>query len=179
MFDSIRGSTYLDMSKEYDEYLDMHINAVKKCYNIIWGGTLEEHDSSKYSEEEYKAYDDYFYGNSLRKSDVSKAIEMYKIDKVFDYAWLHHLHNNPHHWQFWLLPNDDGTVEALDIPKKYIKEMVADWAAFSYINNNAQGLLDWYSSNREKQKMSYLTRRRVDKAVGLAYHKLKEYLDNN
>lgn len=166
------------MSKEYDEYLDTHINAVKYCYKLLWGKELEEHDSSKYSKEEYKAYDDYFYGKSNRTSDVSKAIEMLKVDKAFDYAWLHHLHNNPHHWQYWVLNNDDGTKEALDIPKEYIKQMIADWASFSWINKNPQSIIDWYGEHREKQIMTYRTRKLVDKYVEYAYNKLKEDLEN-
>lgn len=166
------------MSKEYDEYLTTHIENVKKCHELIFGEKLEEHDSSKYSDEEYNAYDNYFYGKSKRKGDVAKAIEAYRIDRAFDYAWIHHIHNNPHHWQYWVLIHDDGGRKALDIPERYIKEMISDWAAFSYLNKNPQGILDWYASNREKQTMTFRTRVKVDEYVELAYEKLKEFFSN-
>ena len=74
------------MSKAYDKYLEDHINAVKQAAHWIYQHCDKKklgeiiptafhwekgkgryplfvnHDSSKYSEAEYKAYDDYFYG---------------------------------------------------------------------------------------------------------------------
>lgn len=166
------------MSKQYNNYLDIHINNVKKCHEIIFGEPLEEHDSSKYSNEEYKAYDAYFYGQSKLKSDASKAIENVRIDKAFDYAWLHHIHNNPHHWQYWVLIQDDGTTKPIDIPEKHIREMIADWSSFAYLNKRPEDLIEWYASHREKQRMTYRTRKQVDKYVELAYEKLKEFFEN-
>ena len=152
------------MSEAYDIYLNEHIGAVQFLYKEFWGEELDhKHDESKYSKEEYDAYDAYFYPKPLtNKSEASKYLRNLKIDRDFDYAWLHHLHNNPHHWQYWVLNNDDGTKTALDMPLKYIKEMLADWAAFSYIQGENK-LIEWYNNNRDKQVMSKLTRERVKK----------------
>ena len=86
------------MSVEYNTYITEHVDNVQKAYfwlrdhNIIKDLNLYDqinvHDLSKYSNEEYKAYDDYFYGNK------TKAVK-----NAFNYAWLHHIHHNPHHWQ--------------------------------------------------------------------------------
>lgn len=165
------------MSKQYDDYLETHIANVKKCHEIIFGEKLESHDDSKYFEE-YKAYDHYFYPLPYSGNSKAKAVHDIIVEREFDYAWLHHIHNNHHHWQHWILPQDDGTIKALDIPKKYIKEMIADWASFSFLKEDPDSLISWYASNREKQKMSYRTRRLVDKYVELAYDKLKEYFEN-
>ena len=55
--------------------------------------------------EEYFAYATYFYGKKTSQ-----------VEKNFDYAWLHHQKENPHHWQYWLLHNDDEGLVALEIP---------------------------------------------------------------
>ena len=91
------------MSAKYNEYLSEHIANVKKAYFWLKNHAIIDlkefepyflkqlniHDLSKYSEEEYKAYDLYFYGTKTEK-----------VKKDFDYAWLHHIHENPHHWQY-------------------------------------------------------------------------------
>ena len=59
------------MSKAYTEYIVAHRENVKKAYDWLKShkiikGNLEkqimQHDASKYSDEEYDAYDKYFYG---------------------------------------------------------------------------------------------------------------------
>lgn len=82
----------------------------------ICDGIIRRHDESKSSAEEYGPYVDYFYG--ARDSET---------DERFNRAWLHHIHQNPHHWQHWVLSQDDGSEECLDMPYWYIVEMVADW----------------------------------------------------
>lgn len=72
------------------------------------------HDMSKFLPREYIPYAKYFYGNDTDR-------------KSFSIAWLKHQKINPHHWQYWILINDSGTTDYLDIPDKYIKEMICDW----------------------------------------------------
>lgn len=146
------------MSKEYDEYLSKHVDGVLNAadwmfrnLNVFDGMTDEEawafrnavsyHDGSKYLPEEYDAYDAYFYGE--------------KDDDAFNRAWLHHIHNNPHHWQHWLLMNDDGKyrdpdkVIALEMPRVYALEMVADWWSFSWRSGNLNEVFGWYEEHRD------------------------------
>lgn len=155
------------MSYDYDLYLKEHIGAVTK--GLIWmmdhqvisgpkaSLALEnagKHDESKYTQEEYKAYDDYFYGGN-RSFDVKRA---------FDYAWLHHQHHNPHHWQYWVLTNDDekdGTV-ALEMPEEYVYEMIADWWTFSWRNDSLLEIFDWYEEHRNRMILHKKTRKLVE-----------------
>ncbi len=159
------------MSKQYDEYLREHIGGVRKAaqwmkdnlaitkelsrkecvkfdYNVI------RHDFSKYDSEEYDAYDAYFYGD--------KDVE------AFNRAWLHHIHNNPHHWQHWLLMNDDGKyrdpdkVIPLEMPKVYALEMVADWWSFSWRSGNLTEMFDWYEEHKDNIILHPNTRRYVE-----------------
>lgn len=157
------------MSIEYDQYLTEHISNVQKA--LQWMRTflpgsiidneamtkaelnVEQHDKSKYSTDEYDAYDKYFYGGN----------RSFEVTNNFNYAWLHHIHNNPHHWQYWVLMNDDAEegTQALEMPLEYIYEMIADWWSFSWKNSNLMEIYDWYKDHEKTMKLAPLTRRHV------------------
>lgn len=165
------------MSKDdqYKEYLSNHIQNVKNGYewlkltilpNIdidlsITDKLIKYHDSSKYSIEEFDSYRDYFYDEQTDE-----------VKRRFDYAWLHHIHNNPHHWKYWLLQEDDGDLKALDIPIQYIIEMICDWWAFSWNKNDLFEIFKWYENNRDKQNLSIRTREVVETIL----HEMKTQL---
>ena len=177
------------MSAAYDKYLEEHISGVKKAYewlkkhmpdefegvDNVKNWDIGEHDKSKYGEEEYEAYDAYFYGNKTSK-----------VMKEFDVAWLHHIHNNPHHWQYWILFEDDpDTVSAgvvihhdykcLEIPKHYILEMISDWWSFSWKTGNLFEIFDWYENHRGTIHMNQKSRDDVERILG----KIRQELQKN
>ena len=126
------------MSKAYTQYIVEHCANVKKAYEWLvdhkiikdeFIHRIQAHDISKYSDEEYDAYDKYFYGKQ------GKTIE---IKDAFNFAWLHHIHANPHHWQHWVLINDDDGTKALEIPEEYVIEMICDWWSFSHKTENLE-----------------------------------------
>lgn len=144
------------MSVEYDNYIREHRDNLKRGLEWLkeWHQEhpgfdeaitealliADSHDESKYSKEEYDAYDTYFYGGE-RTPEVQEA---------FDRAWLHHQHVNPHHWQHWVLVNDDpeeGT-RALEMSLPYIFEMIADWWTFSWRAGNLMEIFPWYMAHR-------------------------------
>lgn len=166
------------MSLEYDDYLQQHINNVVNAYewlvrningasmfgvsqNYIW-----DHDNSKFTSDEYDPYDEYFYCDQ-------KTTE---IKSNFNYAWLHHIHNNKHHWQYWVLINDDPEegIIALDIPYKYLLEMIADWWSFSWKSGNLYEIFDWYDSRKDHMILSKNTREAVEEILA----EMKEKLDS-
>lgn len=160
------------MSYLYDEYLHDHVKGVRDALGwmiehgiapigVIDLTEVEDHDKSKYGEKEYKAYDDYFYGNKS-----SKVVE------AFNYAWLHHIHHNKHHWQHWVLKHDDEPEEPLEIPEKYVYEMIADWWSFSWKSKNLYEIFDWY----EKHKGMVL-HEKTRKLVERTLEKIKNELD--
>ena len=162
------------MSKDYTNYSIEHCENVRKAYDwlvdhkIIKNEFLMHivhHDLSKWQDEEYKAYDKYFYGKE-KTTDVKDA---------FNYAWLHHIHNNPHHWQHWVLINDDpkeGEI-VLDMPYNYIIEMVCDWWAFSWNKENLNEIFTWYDEHKSYMKLSDKTRSTVENIL----NKMKERLE--
>ncbi len=163
------------MSSEYNRYLSKHIENVKKGYKwliehfpdirtamIGSDYIFENHDNSKYYIDEYDAYDHYFYGN-----------KSYENVKNFKYAWLHHIHNNPHHWQYWVLQNDDDGEEILEMPYHYIVEMICDWWSFSWLNENLYEIFDWYEKHKSAMKLAEKTRKTVEDILS----KIKAELD--
>lgn len=165
------------MSLNYDLYLQEHKENVAKAFYWIHEnlpqlldncsfGALEQqicyhHDASKTEVDEYIPYDKYFYGGN----------RSYAVVQDFNYAWLFHLHRNPHHWQFYVLTNDDpkeGTI-ALDMPYNYIIEMICDWWAFSHVKGDLREIFKWYDEHKDYMKLSNKTRKAVNdilKAIG-------------
>lgn len=152
------------MSKQYDNYLLQHIGDVTKAlmwmndHDFIDEDTMDvakrhvrQHDKSKYFVQEYVPYDNYFYGD--RTDEVKEA---------FDFAWLHHIHNNPHHWQYWVLVRDEGTFHGLEMPKEYVYEMIADWWSFSWKSGNLYDIFEWYATHGPKMILHPNTRKLVD-----------------
>lgn len=195
------------MSLEYDVYLKKHIECVRHaCSWIINNLALEDlnsifpdistnaivnlvnlHDHSKVSEEEYNAYDEYFYKGGQ---------DSFEGKRKFDQAWLHHIHNNPHHWQYWVLIHDDGPIDApngnklmaLDMPDEYILEMICDWWSFSWAKHldkmrdlseydidhlyGLDEIFTWYDDHKAKMILSNKTREKVERLLDLIQAKL-------
>lgn len=144
------------MSLKYNEYLHEHCSGVRQGLQWMADNLIgldqdsldkarfnaEVHDNSKMQPEEYKAYDDYFYGGNQTS----------KVKEAFDYAWLHHIRNNPHHWQYWVLINDDADegTRALEMPLEYVYEMIADWWSFSWKKGNLMEIFDWYDDHKKR-----------------------------
>ena len=171
------------MSIEYDNYLKQHRGNVYRAYEWIRDNIPEvlkpdeyydyetqimlDHDKSKNDAEEYRAYDRYFYGRNRSSYVVSD----------FNYAWLRHIHQNPHHWQYWVLINDDpdeGEI-CLDMPHNYIVEMICDWWAFSWAKGNLYEIFSWYEDHKDYMKLSEKTRDTVEDILT----KTKDKLDTN
>lgn len=156
------------MSKEYDAYLEKHKENVRRGYiwlktNLpnLFNGNLDgswetdfNHDSSKYNPDEYAAYDAYFYGGN----------RSYAVVNAFNRAWLLHIHRNPHHWQHWILINDDSSEGEvlLEMPYNYIIEMICDWWSFSWQKGNLSEIFDWYDEHQKYIKLAPNTRKTVE-----------------
>ena len=170
------------MSALYNEYLIEHKSNVLKGFDwlsknlpdIFINDQIKSrcewlcanaHDQSKYDKEEYDAYDKYFYGN-----------RSYEVVQNFNYAWLQHIHKNPHHWQHWILINDDSYlgIVALEIPLNYIIEMICDWWSFSWRSGNLYEIFDWYAKHRDGMQMNDTSRKIVEDIL----NKIRTKLDD-
>lgn len=156
------------MSVEYDNYIREHKENLMKGLEwmqqnlpeslidheamVLALSNAEGHDQSKYSKEEYPAYDAYFYSGNK----TAKVVE------EFNYAWLHHIHHNPHHWQYWVLLEDDPAIgsfgKCLEMPMEYIYEMIADWWTFSWRAGNLMDIFNWYETHKDTMKLGVKTK---------------------
>lgn len=174
------------MREQYDAYLRTHIENVLSALHWIIDEApqilnlapsnledytadslceqLAQHDVSKYSDFEYWQYCEYFYGE--KKTDLVK--------QGFDLAWLHHQHNNPHHWQHWLLREDDGGMKALEMPFNYVVEMICDWWSFSWTKGELTEIFNWYKDNKPKMQLHKNTEKLVEEILDI----LKKSLEN-
>ena len=166
------------MSVQYDNYLTEHKENVAKGFRWLQENIPEviedgfewqicfNHDASKTDPEEYDAYDAYFYGNN----------RSYSVVQNFNKAWLRHIHNNPHHWQHWILINDEpkeGMV-VIDMPYIYVVEMICDWWSFSWKKGDLNEIFGWYEDRKDYMKLSADTRRSVEYILGKMKDKLEE-----
>lgn len=166
------------MSVEYELYLERHRANVYKGFVWIQENLPEvladediewqikfDHDSSKNEPDEYEAYDRYFYGNNIS----------YQVVQDFKQAWLLHIHRNPHHWQHWVLINDEpeeGEI-VLEMPYNYILEMVCDWWAFSWEKGDLTEIFKWYNEHRDYMKLHPNTRKNVEDILSQIHDKLE------
>lgn len=165
-------------NKDYDQYITQHIANVMAGYEWFeknlpevldqiedkkaFKKQLAAHDKSKYSEEEYQPYVDYFYGEKKTKA----------VKEAFNYAWNHHQHENPHHWQYWVLVNDDDGTIALEMPYNYIVEMILDWWTFSWLSGELSEVFHWYNDHKARMILGEKTKKTVEEILD----KMKEKL---
>jgi len=102
------------------------------------------HDLSKLLPSEWFPYVETFYGEEPTNA-VDKVIRVAK----FDAAWLKHIHRNKHHWQHWILHEDCGDLTLIPMPKKYVKEMLADWRGAGRAKGFEE-ITTWYKKNYYK-----------------------------
>lgn len=160
---------YNDTSKniEYERYISTHVSNVQKAfkehgkelcelldanYDFVYSRLLR-HDESKTSCTEFLPYRMKFY--PVNGETVS--------EQVFNRAWLHHIHNNDHHPEHWIIPTAKGNT-VLDMPVECIVEMLCDWQSFKYAGKgNAYDF--YYKVDKKEGLLSDRTRRLVELAL--------------
>jgi hypothetical protein len=156
--------------KNLHYFLKHKYYVAKECfrYGEYWLGIT--HDISKLSPYEFFAYAHSFYTKPFPderwhgdvRNQIPYSLTESGVREAFDKAWLHHQNVNKHHWQYWLLKRDDGSIEALEMPIKYVKEMVSDWIGAGIAIKGKKDIQDWYKKNKEKMILHPRTRRWVE-----------------
>lgn len=116
------------------------------------------HDRSKFLPSEWIPYAHTFY--------ASNGDSQYKETPEFNQAWLIHQHRNPHHWQYWVLRQDNGPDIALEMPRRYALEMISDWMGAGRAITGEWDVVGWYNRNHTKMKLHPRTRALVEDAIG-------------
>ena len=116
-----------------------------------------KHDISKFFPSEWFPYANFFYGSAPKAQRDSTGY--YKPtdtgDQAFDFAWLLHQKCNNHHWQWWILPEDEGGFKVLKMDDKAVYEMTCDWCGASKAQGHGgwEGVFVWYEANAHKMRL--------------------------
>lgn len=124
------------------------------------------HDWTKFLLSEFVPYARHFYGNYPDRHENAWVSAYYtgptkqSVKCQFDEAWLHHQKRNKHHWQYWVLIEDDSGImgrKGLPMPDRYRCEMLADWrgAGRAYGNPDTKA---WYLKHRDRMLLHSETR---------------------
>jgi len=165
---NMHGIEKIKMIRQYCDYLERHLNDVKRAWEIIQKACthekfisddydfwtthymIEHHDMSKFSKDEFVQYAEWFFGKYGKNYDFwddgSAGVETNEVNRnQMDSAWKHHTDNNAHHWQHWTkLP--DGDNQCL-----HIICMIADWMAMSMeLGDSAE---DYYKNNKHEMNL--------------------------
>lgn len=106
------------------------------------------HDMSKFRRDEWIPYVHHFY------SPVDNTSE-------FEAAWNKHCQRNAHHWEFWVWKLYHRR-KALEIPREYLLEMVADWAAMGYgLTGDWGNIWDWWQKTNHTMQLHPNTRKAI------------------
>ena len=125
------------------------------------------HDWTKLLPCEWFPYTQYFYGNFPKQKDTEYAA-------AFERAWLHHIHWNKHHWQYWLLIDDPSSgqqMKALEMPEKYVREMVVDWFGAGKAIMHSWDISDWWEKHKAGIILHPQTQTRVEQLLGMEIQK--------
>ena len=127
----------------------------KLCFKcgLYWQGLT--HDLSKYSPVEFINGVKFYTGKA---SPHLGEREAYGYSK----AWLNHKGRNKHHGEYWQDIGSDGFTHPIDMPKKYLIEMVCDRVAASMIylgeNYTDKAPLEYYQNHKDENQFSDYTR---------------------
>ena len=169
---------YTNEETQYMKYIKDHISRVKKSFDErgpmlqrVMNLTHEEmsdlaarvakHDDSKFSNEEFPQYRNWFY----------PAENEMKNDSDFAKAWEHHYKTNDHHPEYWVV---NGVAN--EMSRVAVAEMILDWEAMSRtFGGNPRS---WYATSKSKFVFNPKTEFLVDRALNILYREddnLKEY----
>lgn len=147
---------------------------------LLWRGII--HDWSKFLPSEWRPYAQYFYGDNSKeyfehggwKGEVFGHYGIYAGER-FNIAWNHHQKRNDHHWQYWVLMQDDGGEILMPMPDVCRKEMLADWIGAGKALGKPK-TWEWYEANKSKIKLREETRLWVEEQLEAmkVYHRQYE-----
>lgn len=138
-----RGYNREILEKQYANVMQ-HVEAVQEAGEKLGVSAeqLEVHDLSKFSREEFGGYAMHFQGGGAPQE--------------FARAWLHHIHHNPHHWQYWIFPDGytpkDTNIQSgvVEMPSNYALEMIADWMGASMVYAHTDDMTQWLKGTISK-----------------------------
>jgi adenosyl cobinamide kinase/adenosyl cobinamide phosphate guanylyltransferase len=169
---------YTESKEAYMNYINDHKANVQQAWNTFKenvGGykylsndfivnqidyKIKNHDSSKYSDEEFDPYRQKWYTADDEEIDYDKYSE----------AWNHHKAVNPHHWEHWYNTATKSYEEATYGEAErfvYLVEMLCDWIAMGM--NGGLDAKVWYNENKNIIQLKDNEREMVEDMLVLFY----------
>lgn len=134
----------------------------------VWRAIV--HDWTKFTPSEWTPYVHSFYnpdGSRKNPKTQNTTLEVSKLGDDFRVAWNSHQKHNHHHWQYWVLINDEDGIQPLEMPETYVREMMADWEGAGLAITGVADNKDWYVRNKEKFIFHPKTRYVIEIFLGL------------
>jgi len=134
------------------------------------------HDMHKFRKFPFITYAKHFYGGKQIKGNSKTGYSKPTTDlddPDFDKAWLFHQKTQLHHWQFWVLMEENGNVKILPMDECYWKEMIADWYGASIstgksnFSNYKENTKLWYLDHMDNIKLNGFTKTLVEIELGV------------
>jgi hypothetical protein len=155
---------------KYLKYVFLHKWFVLlECWKLglIWQGIV--HDLSKLRLDELRPYARYFYGDIKKSRDETGYYKPTDTgDAAFDFAWLLHQKRNPHHWQWWILPEDEGGLKILPMQRRYVLEMICDWRGAGRAQGHGDDTIEWYRKHRHVMQLHSDTQQTIERLLGIS-----------
>ena len=142
-------------------------------WRLLWRAI--KHDWHKFTPAEWGPYVDYFYKEFPKFAEVGVFHKEMLWDKYtqewaqdrFDRAWLNHQHKGDHHWQHWVLREDDGSTKVVKMPFIAMLEMICDWRGAGKAIHGRDEVAEWYTANKDKMILHPSTRHDVEIGIGI------------
>jgi len=143
----------------------------------LWRAVI--HDWSKLTPAEFLPYAQNWFWTKEQKNDetiregglvgnIYEAIPFGKlISDRYTVALNHHFHNNPHHWDYWVVHKVGEKPWGLPMPETYVREMLADWKGAGLAKNDKNDVVAWYKKNGRGFIIRDETRILIEKLLGI------------
>lgn len=155
----------------------------KNCFKcgLVWQGLT--HDLSKFSPSEFWRGAKYYQGV---RSPQAKERELFGYSS----AWLHHKGRNKHHFEYWTDVSPTGEAVCVEMPPKYLAEMICDRIAASKVYKGKAYTnacpLEYYLSRKDKvamhkntaEKLKYFLTLLAEKGEKETFKQLKIFVKN-
>lgn len=173
-----------EQQQVYMDYLENHINGVKKAYQKYFVSLLNP-ESPLYSkginialftrqelcdairniqdaidhhdDSKYSDYEFEPYRQHWDPTEEEKAADQDikdEIEERYQDAWVHHYTNNDHHPMFWY---NSETKQMEDMPLPAIVHMICDWESFE---NRDRSTIDWWNTKAVEER-KYMTEKTI------------------
>lgn len=153
--------TKLNIYFKYFKYLCAHKYYVMiECFKLHLFIHAFTHDLSKFKPDEFIRYANFLFGDG----------------KNIDYPWFLHYSRNKHHHEFWV----DNNMRPVEMPVRYIKQMVADMRAMSITRGDSPS--EYYKNNIKDFRLHPKSRKIFESIIdynGDHIDLLTAYIDDN